>query len=175
MWADRCTAPLNLVYFGYALGALLSLIIVQSFQVDPSPNDPPDRPLNLVGPYTIASLFCLICSIGFTFIALKQRRERRREKQYLQKSVEKIGLNSDLASTRSLNRRRFWQRCSPTTCGNGYYVYGFVLFSLILTFNFCFGKLIERESTGEASQRFFSFNAHRWSGTMFYEILHLIP
>ena len=175
MWADRCTAPLNLVYFGYALGALLSLVIVQSFQADLSPSDQPARPLNLVGPYTITSIFCLICSIGFTFIAWKQRKDRHREKQRVQKSVEKIGLDSDLASTRSLNRSRFWQRCSPTTCGEGYFVYGFVLFSLILTFNFCFGKFARQESIEEAWNRSLSFHGHRWRRAMFHEILHFIP
>jgi hypothetical protein len=129
MWSDRCTAPLNLVYLGYALGALLSLTIVQFFR---SVSDPAQLQLELIGPYTTASILCLICSIGFTLIAVKQRKRINQHEAHRQESVTKL---------ESFDQVTFWQRSSPTTCGQGYFLYGFVLLFLLMMFNFCFGKL----------------------------------
>ena len=143
MWADRCTAPLNLVYFGYALGALLSLSIVQLFR---SISAHSQLQLELIGPYTTASIFCLLCSIGFAIIALKQKKRSHRREADRQPSVRKI---------ESLDQRTFWYRSSPTTCGEGYYLYGFVLLFLLIMFHFCFGKFFFHRKLTEKEKEIF--------------------
>jgi fucose permease len=158
MWSSRSTAPLNCVYFGYAVGALLSLVIVRSFRSNNSLIDKNIKYSNstiivkggqfqseLVGPYTIASIFCLISAIGFGLIAYKEnksKKERKVEKVRVYQSVAKAELNIQSKSTRLFNKGKFWIRCSPTTCGQGYFTYGFILISLLLLYNFFFGKTL---------------------------------
>ena len=165
MWSHRCTAPLNLVYFGYALGALLSLTIVQLFR---SVSDSSQLQLELIGPYTTASIFCLLCSIGFTFIAFKQRKRSNQHEVRRQKSVTKI--------ESPLDQGTFWQRSSPTTCGQGYFLYGFILLFLLMMFNFCLGKFLQMQSTGtqrKASDRSHSLKT-RGCGTRSNQVFNLL-
>jgi hypothetical protein len=157
MWTTRSTAPLNCVYFGYAVGALLSILIVRAFRK----NDPlidnnikysnstiiprsGDFQSELVGPYTIVSIFCLISSIGFGLIAYRQHQVKKKEVKKLRAylSVEKEEINLESKSKRVFNKGIFWKTCSPTTCGQGYLTYGFILISLLLLYNFFFGKKI---------------------------------
>jgi hypothetical protein len=97
----------------------------------------------LVGPYLITSIFCLISSIAFGLIAYKQYQRNKEEKskkfrQY--QSVEKEEIKFKSKPKRLFNKGIFWRKCSPTTCGEGYFTYGFVLISLLLLYNFFFGK-----------------------------------
>jgi len=151
MWANRSTAPLNCVYFGYAVGALFSIVIVRSFRS----NDPLIDNSNsiiivkeghfqseLVGPYTIASIFCLISSIGFGIIAYKQHKINKLEVRKIRvyQSVAKEEINLQSKSKRVFNKGIFWKTCSPTTCGQGYFTYGFILISLLFKFIFSYSK-----------------------------------
>lgn len=76
MWKNHSIAPLNCVYLGYTIGALLSIFIVRIFRKNHFSIQ--DSSINviknefqseLIGPYTIPSIFCLITSIGFSIIA----------------------------------------------------------------------------------------------------------
>jgi hypothetical protein len=58
MWKDRSTAPLNSVYLGYAFGALLSIFLVRIFRQNEYLIDNENCQSELIGPYTIASIFC---------------------------------------------------------------------------------------------------------------------
>jgi hypothetical protein len=148
MWSIGSTAPLNSVYLGYSIGALFSLIIVRSFRVNNSSinvqylNSTEKRfQSELVGPYTIASIFCLISSIGFGLIAYKQFQNSKKQKKVrVFQSVAKEEINLQSKSKRLFNKSKFWRTCSPTTCGQGYFTYGFILITTILLFNFFFGK-----------------------------------
>jgi hypothetical protein len=151
MWTNRSTAPLNCVYFGYAVGALLSILIVRAFRKKDPLIDNLNSLVNvkegqfqseLVGPYTIASVFCLISSIGFGLIAYKQHKIKKAEikKLHRYQSVAKEEINRRSKSKRVFNKGIFWKTCSPTTCGQGYLAYGFILITLLLLYNFFFGK-----------------------------------
>jgi hypothetical protein len=156
MWSTHSTAPLNCVYSGYAIGALLSIIIVRSFRQNnifiyqkmKSSNSTiisgqREFQSDLVGPYRIASIFCLISSIGFALIAYKQNQYKKKskvEKIRVYQSVAKEEINLESKPKRIFNKATFWKTCSPTTCGQGYLAYGFILMFLLLLYNFFFGK-----------------------------------
>lgn len=157
MWSIGSTAPLNCVYLGYAIGALLSIIIVRSFRQNDSLSDNNMKysnstivsrqgrfQLDLVGPYAIASVFCLITSIGFAYIAYKQykiKKESTAQKLHTYKSVAKEEINIESKRKRLFNKGKFLKTCSPATCGQGYIAYGFILMSLLLLYYFLFGKI----------------------------------
>lgn len=133
MWEDHSTAPLNCVYLGYPLGALSSILIVGIFRkTDYSKsellNKRKEFQSDLVGPYLIISICCLISSIGFGLITFKEYQQRKINKK---KSIEE---------KRKLKKENFWMKSSPTTCGQGFILYGFCLISLLFLFNFFFGK-----------------------------------
>ncbi|CAF0936103.1 unnamed protein product [Rotaria sordida] len=149
VWSSRSTEPLNCIYFGYPVGALLSIIIVRSFRQ----NDPfIDRNYikysnstiiikenyfqsELVGTYIITSIFCLISSIGFALVAHKQNQYKKKEK--LEKLItSQSSIKEEINIQSKSKKSKFWKLCSPTTCGQGYFAYGFILISLILLFNF---------------------------------------
>ncbi|CAF1158583.1 unnamed protein product [Rotaria sp. Silwood1] len=158
MWSSRSTAPLNCIYFGYPVGALLSIIVVRSFrQNDPLIDKNYIKYSNstiiikenyfqseLVGAYIMTSIFCLISSIGFALMAYKQNQYKKKEKLKelvtLQSNV-KEEINIQSKSKRLFNQSKFWKICSPTTCGQGYFAYGFILIFLILLFNFFVGGI----------------------------------
>jgi hypothetical protein len=174
MWANRSTAPLNCVYFGYAVGALFSIFIVRAFRQNDSLIDNFNSTIilreghfqsELVGPYRIASIFCLISSIGFCIIAYKQHQIKKSEvrKLHVYQSVLKEEINLQSKSKRVFNKGIFWKTCSPTTCGEGYFTYGFILISLLLLYNFFFGKyftFLLRNFVKEKKKFFYSF---RWN------------
>ncbi|CAF4079486.1 unnamed protein product, partial [Rotaria sp. Silwood2] len=156
MWLVRCTAPLNCIYFGYPVGALLSIIIVRLFRPDDLFIDENDIKYSnstiimkenyfqseLVGAYTMTSIFCLISSIGFALIAYKQNQCKKKGNSKKLVTLpsdihEKINIRSK--SKRSLNKSKLWKTFSPTTCGQGYIAYGFILISLISLFVLFFG------------------------------------
>ena len=129
MWENHSTAPLNCVYLGYPLGALSSILIVGIFRkTDYSKSELLNQKIefqsDLVGPYLIVAICCLISSIGFGLITFKERQRR--------KIIEK--------EKRKLKKENIWMKCSPTTCGEGFILYGFSLISLLFLFNFFFGK-----------------------------------
>lgn len=130
MWGRHSTAPLNCVFLGYPLGALLSILIVGIFRKSDNSksellNEKSEFQSDLVGPYLIVSTFCLISSIGFGLIAFKEREKEQK------KSVEE---------QRKFEEKNVWTKCSPTTCGQGFILYGFILLSLLFLLNFFFGK-----------------------------------
>ncbi|CAF3653406.1 unnamed protein product [Adineta steineri] len=152
MWSVHSTAPLNLVYLGYPLGAILSIIIVRSFRttnsliVNNSTNISEEKQFqpDLVGPYRIASILCLISSIGFLWIAYKQREYKKKmkiDKIRVYQSVAKEEINIESKPKRLFNKSKFWKTCSPTTCGQGHLKYGFILIILLLFYNFFFGGI----------------------------------
>lgn len=144
MWENHSTAPLNCVYLGYPLGALLSILIVGIFRM----NDHTKSEIvvkesqfqsDLVGPYLIISICCLISSIGFGLITCgeyRRRKERKNLQQYNKENPENIVKHRK----RKFNTEILWKTCSPTTCGEGYVIYGFILISLLFLFNFFFGN-----------------------------------
>lgn len=157
MWSTHATAPLNAVYLGYPIGAMISVLIVRSFSHDEAIFDNDDfQRLNttiirnkdrfqssLFGPYTITSVFCLIATIGFALITCKKYQYKKKEKlrgaSASQSSVnEEINIKSK--SKKSSNKSTIWQKCSPTTCGQGYIGYGFVLMFLLMIWQIFQGK-----------------------------------
>lgn len=145
MWTIHSTAPLNGIYFGYPVGALLSIFIVRSYSqnhilIDKNSTKYSNSTISfkennyqseLIVPYRIASIFCLISSIGFALIYYKQRQYKTNNQLNKNKDT-----NDDLKSKIVSHVRKFWIKLSPTTCGEGYFVYGFTLITIILLFNF---------------------------------------
>ena len=119
LWGEHSTSPLNFVFFGYPCGALLSIAFVQMFR---------SSAYALIGPYSIASFFAFICSMGLMFIAWEERKRRNADRS------DDPREKPSLAKAHSI-----WIRLSPTTCGNGHMIYGFALLICLMLFQMFFG------------------------------------
>ena len=173
MWEEHSTAPLNCVYLGYPLGALLSILIVGLFRnTDHSKSEiiaeQSQFQSDLVGPYLIISICCLISSISFGLITCGEYR-RRKQKKPVGESIEEKAHQIVKEKKRKMNKETFWTILSPTTCGKGYFFYGFILISLLVLFQFFFGK-----SVFISEKKQISFCYFRWNWTRIYQIFYAI-
>ena len=76
MWGTHAAAPLNSVHLGYGLGAVFINLLVRPFitKQDLSTDSP-----NIVIPYSITAVLCMIISLGhlcFYILKLKHRRQK---------------------------------------------------------------------------------------------------
>lgn len=66
MWNEKSSVPLNIVHFGYGIGAILINLIVRPFLIG-----------NIVFPYAITGVLCILVSFGHLVLFVRSLKSQK--------------------------------------------------------------------------------------------------
>ncbi|CAF3238275.1 unnamed protein product [Rotaria sp. Silwood2] len=153
MWDINAAAPLNLVHFGYPIGAVFVNLLVRPFitqkvlLTNVTNNEVINSTLSLINatkvnsniviPYSITAILCFLIAIGHIFFYVPQLRNQRQKLQVQQVDYAAVSTNPDNVNS-SVNKESS-SSYSPRTCGYGSFQYGLILSTIFIIYTFFMG------------------------------------
>ncbi|CAM4754267.1 unnamed protein product [Rotaria magnacalcarata] len=132
MWGNNVAAPLNVVHLGYGFGAVFANLFVQPFLVEDTKFDSllnnnstnliKEEKSNILVPYSITSILCLIIAIGHLLFSIREHRIRRDALKHHQ--INYASVSTSVANGKQEVELKNTSQYSPRSCGNGYFGYG---------------------------------------------------
>jgi membrane-anchored protein YejM (alkaline phosphatase superfamily) len=90
MWGIHAAAPLNAVHLGYGIGAILINLLVRPYITKQSVSIDNQ---NIIVPYSVTAILCLIISVGHLTFYISKLRNRRQRLQVREVSPEENDLS----------------------------------------------------------------------------------
>ncbi|CAF1425116.1 unnamed protein product [Adineta ricciae] len=149
IWGVHATAPLNTAHLGYGIGAVFVNLLVRPFLSREKPtfvvatNEtldstvPFDSKSNIVIPYVITGVLCIIIACGHTFFYIWELKNQR-EKLIVQ-SMNYDVVSTDPERSSTTVKKQPSSPYSPRTCGRGYFQYGLILSAVFIAYFFFIG------------------------------------